>query len=95
MNYDIFSILIFVIIFFISLVTYSNEFYPNRQSGNETFFIHDWTEPKKNFTLKKWNCQHPLGKPYSIMTLGLQTDVSQMTPLSKIGRPLRELATFV
>ena len=76
MNYDIFSISIFLIIFIISLVTYSNEFFSNRKFGNETFLIPDWTEPKKNFTLKKWNCQHPLGKLYSIMTLGLQIDVS-------------------
>ena len=70
MNYDIFSILIFLIIFIISLVIHSNEFFPNRLSGNETFLIPDWTEPKETFTLKKWNCQQPLGKPHALITSG-------------------------
>ena len=61
MNYDIFSIFVFLIIFIISLVAYSNEFIPIQFFGNETLILNDLASDR-NFTLKKWNCEHPLGK---------------------------------
>ena len=71
MNYDVFSILGFLIIFIISLIAYSNEFAQNHFFGNETFEISDPTASMTNFTLKKWNCQHPLGKFSFRIFLGL------------------------
>ena len=62
MNYDVLSIFIFLIIFIISLVAYSNEFIPNQFFGNETLILNKLVSSESNFTLKKWNCQHPLGK---------------------------------
>jgi len=64
MNYDVFSVFIFLIIFIISLVAYSIEFIPNQFFGNETLILNDLVYSERNFTLKKWNCQHPLGKRF-------------------------------
>ena len=70
MNYDIFSIFVFSIIFVISLVAYSNDFFPNQFSGNETLILNDLAA-ERNFTLKKWNCEHPLGKCPFFLDYGL------------------------